>query len=256
MMVTKGHKIILWDENNNVYILTGQELYEKINQKDYKVFNSYVKSSINVNDDNDNVGLKDANVELIDFNDYVYCVSVPNKTWLMKHNVSVSFTHNCDHPDSAIVSLSNTSHKIMDMWWQGEELYGKIMIAYTPAGDILRGLLKTGFRLGISSRGVGSVKTVKGEDVVQNDFELIAFDFVSSPSTPGAYMFKEGRQWGLIPITEDEYKRIKCENGICRLVDYEEELKFSTPSINNIQEQYNKYKNLIVLSNNDFWKKI
>jgi len=107
-----------------------------------------------------------------------------------------------DHPDSAVVSLANVSHRILDMWWQGEELYGKVQIAETDIGDKLKGLLKTGFKLGISSRGVGSVNTVRGEDIVQDDFELIAFDFVSSPSTPGAFLFKEGvEKWGLTPLT-------------------------------------------------------
>jgi hypothetical protein len=162
-----------------------------------------------------------------------------------------------DHPDSAVVSLSKVSHKVLDMWWQGEELYGKVMIAYTGAGDTLKGLLKTGFRLGISSRGVGSVKTVKGEDIVQNDFELIAFDFVSSPSTPGAYMYKESRQWGLTPITEEAYNRIKCENGICRIVDDTiKESTLLTPSNCNIEEQCEKFKKLFTLSNNTFWKNL
>jgi hypothetical protein len=158
-----------------------------------------------------------------------------------------------DHPDSAVVSLSNVSHKVIDMWWQGEDLFGKVQIAETNAGNTLKGLLKTGFRLGISSRGVGSVKTIKGEDVVQDDFELIAFDFVSSPSTPGAYMFKESRQWGMVPISEEAYKKIKCENGVCKIVD---ERYLNTSGTGNLQEQLDKYKALHELSNNNFWKKI
>ena len=91
-----------------------------------------------------------------------------------------------DHPDSAVVSLSNTSHLVTKIWWEGETLYGEVEIIDTPSGNILKGLLRSGVMLGISSRGVGSVKSQSGEDVVQEDFELIAFDFVSSPSTPGA----------------------------------------------------------------------
>jgi len=165
-----------------------------------------------------------------------------------------------DHPDSAVVSLTNTSHKVLDMWWQGEELYGKIMIAYTKSGETLKGLLKTGFRLGISSRGVGSVKTIKGEDVVQNDFELIAFDFVSSPSTPGAYMYREGREWGLTPITEEKWRQIKCENGICRVIESVESPRIILPEEKEIipatECMCEGYKKLFNLSNNDFWKKI
>lgn len=112
-----------------------------------------------------------------------------------------------DHPDSAVVSLANVSHRIIEMWWEGENLYGRVLVAEeTPAGQVLKGLLKAGFTLGISSRGVGSVKTVGDKDIVQEDFELIAFDFVSSPSTPGAYLFKEGKEYlkkGMVPYTKE-----------------------------------------------------
>jgi hypothetical protein len=143
--------------------------------------------------------------ELIPFNNYVYCVSTPNKTWLMKYNDKVSWTHNCDHPESPIVSLSNVSHLVTNMWWEGENLMGEIELVDTEAGNKLKGLLKSGVMLGISSRGVGGVKNIKGVDVVQDDFELIAFDFVSSPSTHGAYMFKESRQWGMKKLEDLNY---------------------------------------------------
>lgn len=109
-----------------------------------------------------------------------------------------------DHPESPIVSLSNSSHLITNMWWEGETLMGEVELLETEAGNKVKGLLKSGVMLGISSRGVGSVKNVRGTDVVQDDFELIAFDFVSSPSTPGAYMFKEGRQWGMTKLIDDK----------------------------------------------------
>jgi hypothetical protein len=112
----------------------------------------------------------------------------------------------CDHPESPIVSLSNASHLVTNMWWEGETLMGEVELVETEAGNKLKGLLKSGVMLGISSRGVGSVKSVSGRDVVQSDFELIAFDFVSSPSTPGAYMFKESRQWGLKKLEDVSYK--------------------------------------------------
>ena len=110
-----------------------------------------------------------------------------------------------DHPESPIVSLANSSHLITNMWWEGETLMGEVELLETEAGNKVKGLLKSGVMLGISSRGVGSVKNVKGTDVVQDDFELIAFDFVSSPSTPGAYMFKESRQWGMTKLVDDKY---------------------------------------------------
>jgi hypothetical protein len=117
--------------------------------------------------------------------------------------------------------------------------------------------------LGISSRGVGSVKTIKGEDIVQDDFELIAFDIVSSPSTPGAYLFKEGKNWGMTPITEEEYKKIKwiCQNGVCRMSNMLEEVKKiiipeQPKTIPASECMCEGYSNLLNLSNNDFWKNI
>lgn len=102
-------------------------------------------------------------------------------------------TGELDHPSDSIVSLSNVSHKVVDLWWEGDTLYGKVQIAETPAGNILKGLLKSDIQLGISSRGVGSVKEQGDQSIVQDDFELIAFDFVSSPSTPGAWLFRESK---------------------------------------------------------------
>ena len=98
-----------------------------------------------------------------------------------------------DHPDSSVVNLQNVSHNITEMHFEGENLLGTVEILTTASGNILRELFKNGIKLGISSRGLGSVEPVNekdGEDTVevQPDFELIAFDFVSNPSTHGAFM--------------------------------------------------------------------
>jgi len=119
--------------------------------------------------------------------DKVACVRVKNGNFFVMRNGKSHWTGN-----SAVVSLANVSHRVVEMWWEGKELWGRVQIAETDAGNTLKGLLKTGFKLGISSRGVGSVKSQGGQDIVQDDFELIAFDYVSNPSTPGAYLFKEG----------------------------------------------------------------
>ena len=100
-----------------------------------------------------------------------------------------------DHPDSSVVNLSNVSHNITEMHFEGDNLIGTCEILTTPSGNILRELIKNGIKLGISSRGLGSVETVNegpNDQPVQkvgNDFELIAFDFVSNPSTHGAFMY-------------------------------------------------------------------
>ena len=99
-----------------------------------------------------------------------------------------------DHPDSSVVNLNNASHNILEMHWKGDDLEGTVEVLGTPAGNILKELFKSGIKLGISSRGLGSVEPVNeseddGTVAVQNDFELIAFDFVSNPSTHGAFMY-------------------------------------------------------------------
>ena len=97
-----------------------------------------------------------------------------------------------DHPESSVVNLQNASHNITEMHWEGDNLLGEVEVLGTPSGNILKELFKSRIKLGISSRGMGSVETVSegGEQSqeVQPDFELIAFDFVSNPSTHGAFM--------------------------------------------------------------------
>ena len=108
-----------------------------------------------------------------------------------------------DHPESSVVNLANASHNIIDMHWKNDDLMGTVEVLGTPAGNILKELFKSGIKLGISSRGLGSVETVSEADgdaqEVQPDFELIAFDFVSNPSTQGAFMYpmNEGVDKGL-----------------------------------------------------------
>lgn len=137
-------------------------------------------------------------------------------------------TGELDHPDSAIVSLSNVSHKVVDLWWEGDTLMGKVQIAETPSGDILKGLLKSDIQLGISSRGVGSVKEQGDKSIVQDDFELIAFDFVSSPSTPGAWLFRESKYMRPLRVSDS----IENSNDI------------------------DKYAHLKELKNGNFWKNL
>ena len=90
-----------------------------------------------------------------------------------------------DHPESAVVNLKNVSHNVSEMWWEGQNLLGKVEVLSTPAGNILKELFKAGIKLGISSVSEGNES---GAQEVQKDFELIAFDFVSNPSTHGAFM--------------------------------------------------------------------
>lgn len=94
-----------------------------------------------------------------------------------------------DHPDSSVISLANASHNIVKVWWEGNNVMGNIQLLTTPAGNIARELIKSGVPLGISSRGMGSIRQIGETLEVGNDFELLCFDLVSIPSTPGAYLF-------------------------------------------------------------------
>jgi len=124
-----------------------------------------------------------------------------------------------DHPDSQIINLKNVSHNIKDIWWDGNDVMGKIEILPTPSGNILTQLFKNGITVGVSSRGMGSLKPIGETQEVQDDFELLCWDFVSTPSTPGAYVHPINE--GLVPVTTDYTKineiitEILCNNGRC-----------------------------------------
>jgi hypothetical protein len=94
-----------------------------------------------------------------------------------------------DHPESPVVSLKNASHIVKELWWKGDDLMGRVELLNTPAGNIVKEIIKAGHTIGISSRGTGSVQqTNEGTLEVQPDFELVCWDFVSNPSTHGAFM--------------------------------------------------------------------
>ena len=101
-----------------------------------------------------------------------------------------------DHPEDSVINLKNASHMITEMWWDGPNVMGKVKILNTPSGKILQELVNDGVKLGISSRGLGSVSEAQGRTIVEDDFQLICFDFVSEPSTPNAFMgLSEGKTY-------------------------------------------------------------
>ena len=132
-----------------------------------------------------------------------------------------------DHPDSSVINLQNVSHNIKKLWWDGDDVMGEVEILSTPAGNILKALFAAGVTVGISSRGMGSVKENMSEGTVevQDDFELLCWDFVSTPSTHGAFMTPKGRalQEGKIKTPTYKYNNINniihdiiCDNtGVC-----------------------------------------
>jgi len=115
-----------------------------------------------------------------------------------------------DHPNSDTISLKNVSHNILELWWKGNELCAKIEILTTPSGNILSELIKNGITVGISSRGMGSVKEINESTVeVQNDFEILCWDFVSTPSTHGAFMRPINESKGNKTEIVDKYAKVK-----------------------------------------------
>jgi len=133
-----------------------------------------------------------------------------------------------DHPESSIVNLNNVSHNVLKIWWNGDDLLGAVQILETPSGKILKELFKAGITLGISSRGLGSVKELRNEGIVevQDDFELICWDFVSNPSTHGAFMRPTHMNESVNKnIQTNKYGKINniitsilCEDGKCRII--------------------------------------
>ena len=142
-----------------------------------------------------------------------------------KYKVLVSenrATGELDHPESSIINLQNVSHIIRDMWWDGDNVIGKIEVLPTNAGNILKALIENNVQVGVSSRGMGSLQERDGVLEVQDDFELLCWDFVSTPSNPGSYMhmIKEGKE-----VQVNKYEKVNkiiseilCANGSCPIL--------------------------------------
>ena len=112
-----------------------------------------------------------------------------------------------DHPDSSVINLNNASHMVTKIWMEGKKCMGTIRVLNTPSGNILKSLVESGVQLGISSRGMGSEKESNGVTLVEDDFQLICFDMVSDPSTPGAFMMTEARERSNIFARGDKINR-------------------------------------------------
>ncbi len=129
----------------------------------------------------------------------------------------------CDHPDSSVVELKNASHIIRDAYMEDGVCYGSVELLDTPSGKILQSLVESGVTLGISSRGVGSTKREGDYDVVQDDFQLICWDFVSEPSTPGAFMLREGKDFSRDDLNKHFTKTDRIDRIINDIIEWEDE---------------------------------
>lgn len=130
-----------------------------------------------------------------------------------------------DHPESTVINLKNVSHNIKDVWWDGDYIMGKIEILPTPSGNILKSLIDNGIQVGVSSRGMGSVKQIGETLEVQDDFELLCWDFVSTPSNPGSWMHPSQLNESLNKVAGKDYSKaneiireLLCSFGQCPII--------------------------------------
>ena len=130
---------------------------------------------------------------------------VKNYSKLVRENRALG---ELDHPEDSVINLKNASHMVTDIWWDGDDVMGKVKVLNTPSGEILKSLVSSGVKLGISSRGLGSVSESTNGTVVEEDFQLICFDFVSEPSTQGAWMMKEAKDYSIPTTRADKLNRI------------------------------------------------
>lgn len=127
-----------------------------------------------------------------------------------------------DHPESSVINLKNVSHNIKSIWWDGDKVMGKIEILPTPSGNILKALIENNIMVGVSTRGMGSLKPLGETMEVQDDFELLAWDFVSTPSNPGSYMHASKTLNEGLSSPTNKYSKVNtiitdilCANGTC-----------------------------------------
>ena len=217
--VTPNHKFPIFekDENDSTFkYVDNFEAYKLKNINGYiplttkPCFHLFKREG---NDDTEFANLKDIIFNTEPYKGKVMCVEVENHIWYVMCNGKTHWTCNCNHPSDSTINLSRVSHNIVELHWENATLVGKLEIntsegfrrngIVTTCGDEIANLLMNGYKIGVSSRGVGSVEQKLGQYIVGDDFELICWDIVSDPSTPGAYI---GHQESLQQYIESEQK--------------------------------------------------
>ncbi len=161
MMLTPNHNMLLCDGDNQLFSMYAKQFIQ-LDRSNITIINySY-----------EHICLSTVKIEEVQHDGKVYCVNVQNGTWLMRRNGKIAWTKNCDHPDDSVVNLKNVSHMVTKIWWDGNSLMGKIKVLPTPSGNIIRSLVQSGVKLGISSRGLGSTRKEGGRTIVEDDFQL------------------------------------------------------------------------------------
>lgn len=184
----------LMDDFQEIQLKAGGNgnIIESICKKDYKFAGRIIKAknrkplyTLKFNKSNYiHIDGRFLSIEKENFNGNIYCVSVPNETFYVRDN------NKCFWSGNSVINLSNVSHIITELHWDGNDLIGTVEVLPTPSGNILNALFAAGVKVGISSRGLGSVKEIgSGAVEVQEDFEILCWDMVSNPSTQGSFMY-------------------------------------------------------------------
>ena len=163
----------------------------------------------------------------IPYNGKVMCIEVPNHTFYVMSNEKCHWSKNCNHPAESTIDLGRISHNIIECHWEGNTLVGKIEFNLTEGfrkygicsslGDTCANLILNGYKIGVSSRGIGSVKTVLGKTIVCDDFELLCWDIVATPSTPGSYIGHKENLQQYVESDESKKGKSKLNEKIERL---------------------------------------
>ena len=201
--VTPNHKFPIYNRKNQFRgFFTAQDILEK-NIKDFS--NNYIPTCDDFNHNNQfkkiTLDKRYLKVTTEHFNNNVYCIEVENHTWFVKQNDKCHWTGNCNHPSESTIDLGRISHNIVELHWEGSTLVGKLEIftshgfrkygIVSTLGDMVANHILSGYKIGVSSRAVGSVEEKLGVLMVGDDLELICWDVVADPSTPNAWIYTD-----------------------------------------------------------------
>jgi hypothetical protein len=187
-LVTPNHGFPIFKANNFKAFISAEDL---MNDGEYSL-------PCSVNNINEQIIIKSSDITKEQYKGTVMCIEVQNHTFFVKSNGFEHWTKNCNHPSDSTIDLGRISHNIIELHWEGRTLVGKLELNVTQGfvkhgiassfGDTIANLLLNGYKIGVSSRGVGSVEQKMGQYIVGDDFELICWDVVADPSTPCAYI--------------------------------------------------------------------
>jgi hypothetical protein len=189
-LFSPNHRVMMWDRNNKTFFASAKDILDGNVKQLSKCAMKFSSKGTCMTHTSKSMSFDSrfTRITAEKYTGHIHCVVTKNQTWLLRQNGKVCWTGN------SVVALKNVSHIIREAHFEGDNVVGTLeVLDKVPSGAILKGLVESEVKLGISSRGVGSTKKDGDYDVVQSDFQLIAFDMVSDPSTPEAFMLPEGR---------------------------------------------------------------